>query len=60
MDGISPLEPCQPSDTRCSESWLQTVDWIVNGNKKVPEKSVVLLHFDRILPLYEVFCFCQL
>ena len=40
-----PFEPCQPSGTRCSGSWLHTVDWIENGNQKVPETCVVL-HYD--------------
>ena len=31
--------------TRCSGSWLHTVDWIKNGNHKVPET------YDRVLPL---------
>ena len=43
-----PLEPCQPSNTRCSGSWLHTVNWIKSGNQKVPETCVVLWHHDRI------------
>ena len=51
MDGISPFEPCLPSDARCSGSWLHTVNWIKSGNQKVPQVCVVLWHYDRILPL---------
>ena len=43
-----PLEPCQPSNTRCSGSWLHTVNWIKSGNQKVPETCVVLWHHDRL------------
>ena len=42
MDGISPFEPCQPSDARCSGFWLHTVHLIKGGNQKVPEARVVL------------------
>ena len=44
----APFEPCQPSDARCSGSWLHTVNWIKSGNQKVPETCVVLWHDDRI------------
>ena len=47
MDGISPFESCPPSDARCSESWLHTVNWIESGNQKV---SVT---HDRV-------CFCSM
>ena len=29
-----PFETCQPSDERCSGSWLHTVDWIKSDNQK--------------------------
>ena len=51
MDGISPFELCPSFDTRCSESWLHTVNWIENGNQKVPDISVVIWHYDRVLKL---------
>ena len=54
MDGSSPIEPCQPSDTRCSGSWLHTANRIKSFNQKVPETCVVLWHYDRILPLQQV------
>ena len=45
MPDISPFEPCQPSDTCCSGSWLYTVDWIESGHQKTEfgpcEKSFV-------------------
>ena len=37
--------------TCCSGSWLHTVDWIKNGNRKIQEACVVLWHYDGILPL---------
>ena len=40
MCGSSPIGSCQPSDTRCSGSWLHTVSWIKSGNQKVPETCV--------------------
>ena len=48
MDCISPFEPCQPSDARCSGSWLHTVNWIKSGNEKVSETCVVLWHTGRV------------
>ena len=58
--GSNTFEPCQPSDTRCSGSWLHTVNWIKSGNQKVPETCVVLWHYDRVLPLPQVLRVCQL
>ena len=60
MDGDNSMEPCQPSYTRCSRSWLHTVNWIKSGSQEVPEKCVVLWHHDRILPMQQVLCVCQL
>ena len=60
MDGISPFEPCQPSDARCSGSWLHTVNWIESGNQKVSETCVVLWHDNRIFPrCNKFFVFCK-
>ena len=41
MDGISPFEPCQPSNTRCFGPWLHTVDRIEIGNRKIQEACMV-------------------
>ena len=34
MDGGGLSEPCQPSNSCSSRSWLHTVDWIKSGNRK--------------------------
>ena len=55
------LEPSQPSDARCSGSWLHTVNWIKSGMQKVSETCVVYVwHYDRVLPLQYGLCVCQL
>ena len=52
MEGISPSEPCQPSDTCCSGSWLYTVDWIEISHQKVPDTCIVLCNTTE-------FCSCN-
>ena len=47
----TPLNLCQPSNTRGSGSWLHTVDGMKSGNRKIPEACMVLWHYEGILPL---------
>ena len=42
MDGISPFEPCPPSDARFSGSWLHTVNWTESFNQMVSEVCVIM------------------
>ena len=46
-DGGNSIESCQPSNTRGSRSWLHTVDWIKNGNRKIQEACMVLWHYEE-------------
>ena len=59
--GISPFEPCQPPDARCSGSWLHTVNWIKSTNQKVPECMRCIIGITtEFLSLQQVLCICQL
>ena len=60
MDGGNSFEFVQPSNIRCSGSWLYAINWIKSGNQKIPETCVLLWHYLRVLPLQQVLCVCQL
>ena len=48
---ISSSGTCPPSDARCCGSLLHTINWIKNGNQKVPDIWVASWYNDIILSL---------